>query len=388
MATFTIDKSVSVDFRTLDLSKLDDPISYPTGTREFLIDFRDGVIGEFRGVGFRYNHDGSGEATAGTVYSFSIDLGPVRMFSLDHASFSAASMFNAAQTPSTTDDYHLLRVIFSGNDAFSAGDLNDRLDGFAGNDSMNGNGGNDVLFGGGGNDLLTGGAGNDWLDGGTGSDNMRGGAGNDDYMVDHANDVVNEGLSGSGGIDTVRSKVSFNLAYASRAIGMAENLYLQGTAAINGTGNGLANVINGNIAANVLIGSAGNDILNGGVGNDTLYGGAGSDRLTGGVGNDFFVFNSYVGGVDAITDFNPANDTIRLDDAAMPGLGATLGTLSAGKFLKNTTGLARDRDDRIIYETDTGKLFYDSNGNAAGGSVHIATLTNKAAITNVDFVVI
>ena len=42
--------------------------------------------------------------------------------------------------------------------------------------------------------------------------------------------------------------------------------------------------------------------------------------------------------------------------------------LTAGQFVRNGSGLAQDANDRIVYETDTGRLSYDSNGNAAGGS--------------------
>ncbi|PZV36654.1 hypothetical protein B5V02_20865 [Mesorhizobium kowhaii] len=63
------------------------------------------------------------------------------------------------------------------------------------------------------------------------------------------------------------------------------------------------------------------------------------------------------------------------------------GTLTADQFVKNTTGLAGDGTDHIIYETDTGWLYYDSNGNAAGGSTHFATLAANLALTNADFVV-
>ncbi|MGO4842881.1 calcium-binding protein, partial [Rhizobiaceae sp. 2RAB30] len=87
-------------------------------------------------------------------------------------------------------------------------------------------------------------------------------------------------------------------------------------------------------------------------------------------------------------DFNVPQDTIRLDNAVMAGLGTTLGTLAAAKFWKSATGLAHDADDRIIYETDTGKLFYDSNGNAAGGAIHFATLAPYLALTYADFQVI
>ncbi|MGO4839437.1 calcium-binding protein, partial [Rhizobiaceae sp. 2RAB30] len=113
--------------------------------------------------------------------------------------------------------------------------------------------------------------------------------------------------------------------------------------------------------------------------------------LTGGAGSDNFVFNTGLNAatnVDRIVDFNVPQDTIRLDNAVMAGLGTTLGILSAAKFWKSTSGTAHDADDRIIYETDTGKLFYDSNGKAAGGSVHFATLAPNLALTNADFVVI
>ena len=56
--------------------------------------------------------------------------------------------------------------------------------------------------------------------------------------------------------------------------------------------------------------------------------------------------------------------------------------------MRNTTGLAQDASDRLIYESDTGELYYDSNGNAAGGSVLIAVLNPNLLLTNLDFTVI
>jgi Ca2+-binding RTX toxin-like protein len=81
-------------------------------------------------------------------------------------------------------------------------------------------------------------------------------------------------------------------------------------------------------------------------------------------------------------------DTIRLENAMMPALGSHVGMLASTAFWKSTTGLARDASDRIIYETDTGWLNYDSNGSVAGGSVHIAQLSPNLALTHADFVVI
>ncbi|MBA3043066.1 MAG: hypothetical protein FP819_25505 [Rhizobiaceae bacterium] len=91
--------------------------------------------------------------------------------------------------------------------------------------------------------------------------------------------------------------------------------------------------------------------------------------------------------VDTITDFSVADDTISLENSVFTTIGA-VGTLAASAFVRNTTGLAQDASDRIIYESDTGNLFYDSNGNAAGGSVLIAVLDPGLLMTNLDFTVI
>ena len=52
-------------------------------------------------------------------------------------------------------------------------------------------------------------------------------------------------------------------------MGAIETLTLTGTAAINGTGNDLANTIIGNAGNNILAGLGGADILDGGAGIDT-----------------------------------------------------------------------------------------------------------------------
>ena len=211
--------------------------------------------------------------------------------------------------------------------------------------------------------VLTGNSGNNTLDGGAGADHMAGGAGNDTYRVDNARDVVVE-LNGQG-TDTVLSSVSYSLP------DNVENLTLSGSGNINGTGNSLANVLTGNS------------------GNNTLNGGAGSDTLAGYGGNDSFVFNTALGptNVDTITDFNVRDDTIVLDHAIFSAINGT-GTLSAAQFTANTSGMAKDGSDHIIYETDTGKLFYDSNSKAPGGMTQFAQLDPGLALTHSDFFVI
>ncbi|MFN6158367.1 MAG: DUF4347 domain-containing protein [Dolichospermum sp.] len=150
------------------------------------------------------------------------------------------------------------------------------LSSFTGTISFDGTTGNDWIKAGTGDDILIAGDGNDYLNGGVSADLLIGGKGNDTYMVDNVGDVIAEGLN--GGIDTVESSITWTL----RA--NLENLTLQGTTAINGTGNNLNNIMTGN---------TGNNVLNGGLGNDTLIGGLGNDTLIGRLGNDsYYVDNA------------------------------------------------------------------------------------------------
>lgn len=138
------------------------------------------------------------------------------------------------------------------------------MDGGAGDDYIDGgSGGNDTLNGGSGNDSLDGGIGDDLLDGGTGFDTLIGGLGNDTYIVDNTGDVVTEASTLATEIYSVQSSISYTLG------ANVEILTLLGSAALNGTGNGLANTIIGNSAANTLSGGVGVDTLVGGLGKDT-----------------------------------------------------------------------------------------------------------------------
>jgi Ca2+-binding RTX toxin-like protein len=140
-------------------------------------------------------------------------------------------------------------------------------------ETLTGYSGHDTLNAAAGNDTLVGNAGNDRLNGGTGADSMTGGVGNDTYVVDNTGDKTIE--SASGGIDVIETSISWTLGAD------IENMVLTGSAAINGTGNGLSNGITGN---------AGNNLINGAGGHDTLNGAAGADTLDGGTGNDIYLF--------------------------------------------------------------------------------------------------
>lgn len=172
------------------------------------------------------------------------------------------------------------------------------------------------LTGNSGANTLDGGEGDDELIGGLGADHMLGGQGDDLYQIENTLDVVTE-LAGQG-LDTVESTVTYTLASD------VENLILTGTAAIDGTGNELNNVLQGNTA---------NNLLSGGAGNDTLNGMKGADTLAGGSGNDTYLFEDEVdviveeidGGRDTlISRISGASLAANLEDGVLLGSAASL----------------------------------------------------------------
>jgi Ca2+-binding RTX toxin-like protein len=218
----------------------------------------------------------------------------------------------------------------------------------------------------------------DMLDGGLGADAMAGGAGNDTYYVDNVGDTVTE--NASEGTDVVYSSVSFTLG------ANVEKMILSGSAAIDGTGNALVNVIRGNDVANTISGLDGNDTLYGNGGADTLIGGAGIDHMTGGTGNDLFVFaNGDFGGVntataDEIVDFTSGQDKIDLSQVDANSL---LGGDQAFAFIgtaafSNTAGELR-------YEQISGDTYLTGDTNGDGTPDFMIKVDGSNLFTGGDF---
>ena len=259
------------------------------------------------------------------------------------------------------------------------------IDGTSGNDSLVGTSGDDTINGFDGNDTLVGLDGNDLLDGGNGTDSMDGGAGNDTYLV-----TTGDTLTDASGIDTVVSPVAWSLGAA------FENLTFTGTANVNGFGNDSANAITGNDGANTVWAGRGDDTVNGGAGNDYLGGDAGNDWLNGQAGNDtldgggdkdHFVFGNYgAADADTVNAFSTAWDDLRFDSSAFTQLGAP-GTFANndGRFYAASGATAgHDADDRLIYNTSTGQLFYDDDGSGAHAAQLVATLDGAPTLAATD----
>ena len=116
--------------------------------------------------------------------------------------------------------------------------------------------------------------------------------------------------------------------------------------------------------------------------------------MTGGAANDLFVFNTTLNAltnVDQITDFDANNnDKIQLDDAIFVGIANSGGNLvNAADFAANAGGNATTATQNILYDTTTGNLYYDADGNGAGAKVLFAHLDLAGGTVDApDFIVI
>jgi Ca2+-binding RTX toxin-like protein len=287
------------------------------------------------------------------------------------------------------------------------------LYGESGNDTLRGGHGNDQLEGGAGDDLLSGGAGRDRIVGRGDNDftlsaNQLTGLGTDsfDYIEEAhliggsgANTLDGSGFTGAlviyegrGGDDRLIGRVPGTDRV--RAAGDADFTLTNGQLTGLGTDSlqdiDQAHLI-GYSGANRFDASAfslGAVIINAGAGNDTLIGGGGNDTLTGGLGADRFRFATAPNATsnrDAITDFSMAQgDIIELENAVFTALTIT-GPLAASAFVIDAA--ATTSAHSILYDTSTGALAYDSDGNGATAAIAFATLSSNLFLTSSQFTV-
>ena len=264
--------------------------------------------------GSHYGHSSDPAISRGIMYQW----GNYERNRWDIGRIDLAVLEDLGHSISTYDGLALFELIDTqlDLDGTSAGEF---LYGDYHSNRLSGLGGNDTLLAGSGDDSLDGADGDDTLDGGGGADLMDGGLGNDTYVVDNGGDQVLEDGAGDAG-DLVISSIAFTLP------NLVENLVLAGSAAIDGTGNALANVITGNAAANLLRGEEGDDRLDGG---------GAADTMEGGVGNDTFVVD-HAADV-AVEEMGAGTDTV--ESSATHALGTNVENLVlTGAFAINGAG--------------------------------------------------
>jgi Ca2+-binding RTX toxin-like protein len=227
-----------------------------------------------------------------------------------------------------------------------------------------GNNSANVIDGQGGSDMVWGAGGNDWLvySEGEGVDHLDGGA-----------DIDTVDFSGFG------YGVWVELGYG------AMDVWTNGTsnATVYGDWTDVANLDN----IENIVGTSGHDTLRGDDGANRIDGRLGNDVLTGNGGQDAFVFRSFAfdgSHVDQITDFSVADDSIYIDNAAFDALAN--GWLAAGAF--HVGSAAADADDRIIYNSATGGIFYDPDANGVGAACQFAQVSAGLALTHQDILVL
>ncbi|WP_099069623.1 calcium-binding protein [Nostoc linckia] len=154
-----------------------------------------------------------------------------------------------------------------------------------------------------------------------------------------------------------------------------------------GTGN---DNLNGGAGNDTITGGGGNDILTGGSGNDLLVGGSGNDTLTGNDGADIYRFTAPSDRLDTIIGFSgAAGDKIQISAVSFGG-GLVAGNLTPDRF-RSGAGIttANTANQRFIYNTTNGALFYDADGSLGGSApLQIATLSGNPALNNTNLVVI
>ena len=190
---------------------------------------------------------------------------------------------------------------------------------------------------------------------------MVGGDGNDIYYVDNIGDVITEtNATITGGTDIVGAYISYTLGTN------VEQLVLKGNTAINGTGNGLNNIITGNAAANIITGNTGTDTMTGGLAADIFDFNAIFDSLSGASRDVITDFSALQGdkidlsGIDAISSTGTINEAFNF-------IGAAAFTSAAGQ---------------LRYEA--GVIYGDVDGN--GASDFEIALTGVTSLVGADFI--
>ena len=277
---------------------------------------------------------------------------------------------------------------------------------------------------------------NNVLTGNSAANVLTGGVGNDTYVVGTGDSIVENTGEGT---DIVQSSITWTLG------NNLEHLTLTGTSAINGTGNGLNNILTGNSGANVLTGGAGSDtylvgagdsivenvspgidtvksaitwtlglnlenliltgtaaingtgntvnnaiignsaanLLSGLDGNDMLTGGLGKDTLTGGLGNDVFDFNLATESQAGLNKDVITDFVSGSDKIDLAGIDAVVGG-SDNAFTYINMGAFTSVAGQLRFHVPTNTLQGDTDGNGVA-DVEIQ-LTGVASVAVTDLV--
>lgn len=253
-----------------------------------------------------------------------------------------------------------------------------------------------TVYGGEGDDTVTSGRFKDQIQVYTGANVVDAGAGNDNvvYTVGAQNfldggdgtDVLYVGGNVSG--FTFTTVGGANDGFGSVISGFERFALYGGSGWDNLTGGDLRDTLSGYRGNDTLFGGggddrmsgdSGDDTVNGGDGNDLVSGGAGVDDLTGGTGADTFLFAADDRSVDIVRDFESGTDVLRVKAMAW-------GIVWPGGEAVLSLDAAVGTGGQFVYNTLSGDLIWDANGELAGGDVLVVALDSAPALEQGDIV--
>lgn len=284
----------------------------------------------------------------------------------------------------------------------------DTLSGDANANQFIGNDGNDYIIGQGGADDLQGGAGNDIFEFNTGDmasgEKIDGGAGTDQLNVNNDTDFSDASLSN---IEKILFATNVDVTVnASDATGQSweltgsvgsENFTAEGTSSADTVDLSNFTFSSWTLANDSVMidGAAGNDTLTGAnAASNRIEGGDGADSMTGGANTDTFYYTSLAHGGDesshdVITSFQQGGtqDKVWLDSGTFSAAAyyTSFSSVGAGGYYDGSNAAIGSTSASIVFDTDLELVYYDSNGDNAGGQVVICELDGISSVTAADF---
>lgn len=142
---------------------------------------------------------------------------------------------------------------------------------------------------------------------------------------------------------------------------------------------------NNKLIQNEFIGTDLGDTIMGSSATAHIHGGLGSDTFSGSSGVEYIHFDTAIGNgdVDTLLLFNSSKDKIVLDHAIFDQI--DVGNLASSAFVKGT--MALDANDRIIYDSATGSLYYDPDGSGSAHQILFAQITPTSGFGAGNFVI-
>ena len=284
-----------------------------------------------------------------------------------------------AETTNTDSD--------DGNDTVTTGNGADFIAPGTGDDVVKAGNGNNTVIGGSGNDKITTGSGDDTINtdgyyaedgvGGEGDDTISTGAGNDYIVAGKGNDIVKAG----DGNDHIVLGDGFDTVWGGNGNDIFEFDTLPTNSANSASSTTTSASANSNGGLNFSTGAAGSSGGSGGIA-----------MTTGGTSS-----SSNAATVTTIKDFNAGKngsvvDQLVLDSSVFEAFSTDLlpDGLTATNFLKgkgltgpssNETGV----DDYLIFDTGSGRLYYDADGNQSESeTILIAVLKGNLTDFNIE----